>query len=655
MQRPAILRFATDTFMEEFTALMESEPWRLSEFVARPETWRGPTPSPRPAESVPRFLLKHPRLGQAFSSRAVGATLRTAPAEPDEPEDILKLYQPAHQRYYLIAGCLVCRRPGLPDKALRTNREERVTFVVRRLMPKSSGGGAAAGKPLDLADFDEYAFIVAPGKPGWQRISGKPEVLVQYEEQVPLSPLNFTEGEGRRRRLFAGLLPVGKREAYMGAAPASSPDAAGTGVLPKTGRKILFRTLVAEPWKRIIETDFVARTSLKEPAADKPSDLEKKNQLKEAREKTQVSSWYVLLDFAKYLKQYLRNVWDAVERESPDGLTQTAEFNLYNALSNVKVPSDLSAALTLNDPKLPPAPVYTTDDIAPSMRAALKMIVGEEAKLDAVTTPYDRESASKAAAWPPFIFPLADPALFSSAPRLSNGIPPLAEADFVEQDAAINENNDAAKQALLDGVDRMTALVVRAMPKETNEPAPPPPLASQPLLDPTMREGLFVVRCVYERPLCGPIDPPEVSKPSAPFQMAGFFDPDAPARPIRIALPFDTSPAGLRKFDKNTAFMISDVLCGQLQRLKSLTFGDLVLSVLPWPFHKDLSAAAPDAGACKSGGGLEIGMICSLSLPIITICALLLLIIIVFLLDIVFKWIPYFFICFPIPGLKGKK
>jgi hypothetical protein len=25
------------------------------------------------------------------------------------------------------------------------------------------------------------------------------------------------------------------------------------------------------------------------------------------------------------------------------------------------------------------------------------------------------------------------------------------------------------------------------------------------------------------------------------------------------------------------------------------------------------------------------------------------------LLDIVFKWMPYFFICFPVPGLKAKK
>jgi hypothetical protein len=135
--------------------------------------------------------------------------------------------------------------------------------------------------------------------------------------------------------------------------------------------------------------------------------------------------------------------------------------------------------------------------------------------------------------------------------------------------------------------------------------------------------------------------------------MAGFFDPDAPARPIRIGLPVDTTTAGLRKFDKNTAFVISDTLCGQINRMKGMTFGDLVLSVLPWPFHKDLPN--PDGGPCKTDTGLALGMICSISIPIITLCALFMLMIIVPILDLFFRWLPFFIICFPIPGLKAKK
>ena len=47
-------------------------------------------------------------------------------------------------------------------------------------------------------------------------------------------------------------------------------------------------------------------------------------------------------------------------------------------------------------------------------------------------------------------------------------------------------------------------------------------------------------------------------------------------------------------------------------------------------------------------------MICSLSIPIITICALILLMIIVSLLDVIFRWLPYFIICFPLPKFKTK-
>ena len=93
---------------------------------------------------------------------------------------------------------------------------------------------------------------------------------------------------------------------------------------------------------------------------------------------------------------------------------------------------------------------------------------------------------------------------------------------------------------------------------------------------PIALDGWFAIRCVHVRPNCGPLHEDVVSERTEPFQLASFFDPDAPARPIRIGLPIDTTPAGLRKFDRNTAFVISILLCGQIARLKGLTFGDLV-------------------------------------------------------------------------------
>ena len=94
------------------------------------------------------------------------------------------------------------------------------------------------------------------------------------------------------------------------------------------------------------------------------------------------------------------------------------------------------------------------------------------------------------------------------------------------------------------------------------------------------------------------------------------------------------------------------MLCGQIQRAKGLGFVDLVRQVLPWPLHKDIDVG--DGGACNNGS-VNIGMICSLSIPIVTICALILLLIIVMLLDFIFGWLPYLVLCFPVLGLKGKK
>ena len=58
----------------------------------------------------------------------------------------------------------------------------------------------------------------------------------------------------------------------------------------------------------------------------------------------------------------------------------------------------------------------------------------------------------------------------------------------------------------------------------------------------------------------------------------------------------------------------------------------------------------------RCGGGDEkpAGIMCSLSIPIVTICALILLMIIVKLFDTFFRWLPYFITCFRLPGMKAK-
>jgi hypothetical protein len=159
------------------------------------------------------------------------------------------------------------------------------------------------------------------------------------------------------------------------------------------------------------------------------------------------------------------------------------------------------------------------------------------------------------------------------------------------------------------------------------EPAPPPPGTG------SAADGIYVVRFVYERPRCAPAQRHLLSRASRPFRLAGFHEPDAPARPVRIALPVDPSPGGLRRFPKNVSVVLSSELRKQMARVgpETLRSGDL---------------ATPPR--------IDLGMVCQLSIPIITICALILLMVIVQILNIVFFWLPLFKICRPVPKGGGR-
>jgi hypothetical protein len=99
-------------------------------------------------------------------------------------------------------------------------------------------------------------------------------------------------------------------------------------------------------------------------------------------------------------------------------------------------------------------------------------------------------------------------------------------------------------------------------------------------------------------------------------------------------MPVDTSFDGLSKFPKGVSFVLSDELRKQMARAEQVGMQGLL-------------------DGNEGSGGFDLGVICSFSIPIITICALILLIIIVQLLNIVFWWLPLFRICLPIP-VKAK-
>ena len=149
MTRPVILRFANDMFMDEMIAMLTHTPWRLSEWVARPETWRNPMPTPKPVEitrpsvNLPGAYNKTQRLVQNYSRETRAALIKrlvkTPAILPELPfYDAIKLYQPAHLRYYVVTGSLISEEKGYPDYPPNLSSDERAAFVVRALSKNST-------------------------------------------------------------------------------------------------------------------------------------------------------------------------------------------------------------------------------------------------------------------------------------------------------------------------------------------------------------------------------------------------------------------------------------------------------------------------------------------------------------------------------------
>jgi hypothetical protein len=644
--RPALLRFDSDDYMQQVLAALEHDPASLGERIARPETWRQPPGElPDLVERVPlpKFAKTLARLRKDAQPRsevqAPVAQLATTVngAERTLP---LKLYQPAHQRYYLVAANLVCARPGLPDRALATGGSEQVGFVLRRLLPPAAGAAPV-----------EHAFVKDASGARWQPV-GAGDTLVAGEELLPLFSMGFTADNGQPRRLHAGLVPVGRREEYIGARAQQGGAPAGGAAAPSevSTRKEQFKSEVSEPWKNLVRSAVQAKGRLMTVVDGGVDAASRAAQAESANRQLQGQSWLVLLDFADFLATHVPRVWAAVETPALGAQLSGAPRKLFDWLNG-------------NATQMGTGWPGLADSAGVTLREALQRVRGARAGLEATTALYP-DAAGTGLAWPDFRYLLAGvrasvlPSYVADGLHTTLPVPDVpVDADDVE--AAVSNmtplQQEAEAAAAL--VDKAVQLVIPAI--DTTQPAAPSPALpfAARLRDAVASaqgdEGWFVIRCAHLRCDCGPLKPTLLSAPSVRFQLASFFDPDAPARPIRIALPMDTTPAGLRKHQKNAAFMMSDVLCGQVQRAKGLGFVDLVRSVLPWPLHKPLDVGG--MGPCGSSPQASLGMICSLSLPIITICALILLMIIVSLLDFVFRWLPYFAMCFPVPKFKGKQ
>ena len=554
---PTLLRFATDTFMEEFQAQLATQPHELVQRVARYETWRKPEAGLLPLSTKQ-----------------------------------LKLFQPVHGRFYLVTATLACRTPGLPEHTVDLAQEESVSFVLRR-----------------IASNGELAWVTAAdGRQGW--MSAQPRALAHGEEALPMFPSNFA-ADDLTRRVFAGLVPVGRREAYVGGRSIPLPPATGTvaattmtatTIAVDDPRVIEFQRAVLEPWVSLRE--WYDRDVLE-------GDNTRKDRANVASEH---ASALILLDFATYLQEELEPVWNAINNSALAPSLPTPLGTLYDEL-NVRL---------------------WTRNAGTSVNLRQALIAAEEHRdaIEAMTLPVGVDEDTPAASVPTV------PPTLTAVLLVRNARQPGTHADDNDIVALLDrEGPDVEADDIL--VRRLKKLVMRALealPPDVRSRSVALSAGTRPPLMQPMGDGrgddLFVIRCVYQRPRCGKGFAPLISDPSEPFQLASFFDPDAPQRPVRVALPIDTSPAGLRKFDKNVGFVLSNELRKQMSRVKGMK--QLVENDIGGP------------------SGLDISVICSLSIPIITICALILLMIIVSILNIIFWWIPFLMLCFPVPSLKAK-
>lgn len=626
---PALLRFDSDDFMDRLLAMLADAPQTLPSFVARPESWQMlAEPTPAPALAAPTSA---PARALARSRALVGFRRHEVAATPPAPKP-LKLFQPVHQRFYLAAAHLVCELPGLPTRT--TASGDKSGMLLRRL----------------LSDGRECAFFKTPGQPSrWVPLADASQPL-PGEEWLSVFPLAYTPPAGPARKLLAGLIPVARHDDYRFASVGTAPaPAANRANELKAGARM---KLIA-PWQGLIERARASRDSTGEVQTDKPwddkpaaRDAAGTKSLPKLNDQLQESSWRQLQEMQEWLLATLPQVHAGLASGAATGAKAQALLNRLTAAVWGPAERAAVAAVLSVDVKA----IATTP--APNLRLALVEIgkPGVGTALDATEHPFP-----KGPGWAPFSFPLA--VATAAGPTIAgpfNPWPTVGVGDNADVQDVANRRLESLYDDVAAAIDE--ALAAGTLGSATPQAPDAARMAAE--LQATLAADTgaprYLLRFVHQRCDCGPLHPAVMSAPSEVFELAGFFDPDAPLRPIRIALPFDTSPGGLRKFGKNSAFIMSDLLCGQMKRVRRVGFGDMVLSVLPWPFHKDLDVG--EMAPCAQGaGGPSFGTICSLSIPIITIVAFILLIVIATLLDLIFRWLPFLMVCFPVPGLKGKK
>lgn len=126
------------------------------------------------------------------------------------------------------------------------------------------------------------------------------------------------------------------------------------------------------------------------------------------------------------------------------------------------------------------------------------------------------------------------------------------------------------------------------------------------------------------------------SAPSPTFTLARWYD-NSPVPPVQVALPDllgKDRESALQTLKPNVTFAVP---AGLFNALDGMTLQDLL------------------DGKKPSGGGPALDWICGFNIPIITLCAFIVLNIFLQLLNFIFQWLLFIKICIPIPKLGGEE
>lgn len=261
---------------------------------------------------VPQLLkLETDDFMEVFLAAAAAGSGPMAALVPPAPAggNPLKLFQPAHGRFYLVCASLACRLPDFPDHGLKPEQEESVFFVLR----KAIGGS-------------EYGWVPGEKNGRWKPVDGL-EVLPD-EERLPLIRANAAGG----RSLWYGYLPLSGRETY-----AVAPSDLQTPVpADREPRLEELRARFLKP----LEQNVVGQAGTK--IGSEPQD--------NASLRALTLSVFMLLELYDYFLDFLKDVADALMASAPvsfTGSTAAAKTDLLTFLQGQTLGTGLALGAAL--------------------------------------------------------------------------------------------------------------------------------------------------------------------------------------------------------------------------------------------------------------------------------------------------------------------